>query len=99
MPTFPQGTDSCLDNVFGGVEVGLADFKVNNPSPLCFERFRPRENLKSGFCASRSVRSGSLDALLMDVALFCSTKWVLRNQVVSPLERASLRFRVSPAQR
>jgi hypothetical protein len=61
-PAAAKGVDRGFNHVRGGVEVGLADFEMNNVAAFGFKGSGPHENFKSG------LGSQALHA-------FCKTEW------------------------
>jgi hypothetical protein len=49
-PPIANGRDAGFANVGGGVEIWFADLKMDNVSPLGFQRASANENFKRGFC-------------------------------------------------
>ena len=46
-----QGVASCVDDVARCIEIGLADFQMNNVATLCLERFRFYQHFECGLRA------------------------------------------------
>jgi hypothetical protein len=63
-PSFMKRVDSRLDDVGGRVEVGLADFQVNDFFALLFERAGAVQNFKGGFGAEPRHAAGQTQFVL-----------------------------------
>ena len=56
--TFVERVTPSVNNVAGGIEIGLANLEMNNVAPFCFERARFDQNFKRGLSPETRHSSG-----------------------------------------
>ena len=63
-PTLAQGVNASVDNIGGRVEIGLADFEVDDVLPLFLERASAVQDFKCGFGAKPRHPAGKTQFML-----------------------------------
>ena len=98
---FTQGIASCLDDVARRIEIGLADFKMDDVAALCLERFRFHQHFERGLRTESRHALGEPEfmCLMHDVrsALYRTGATCLLYMCAVPSALNSIRFSAETA--